>query len=120
MLKKFEVQGIHTTVTDELRKQVNKKIGNLDKYISRHNRESAHAEVFLKESKAKDNSRCTCEVTFYLPHQTIVVKESSQNMYSAVDVAEVKLKQQLQVYKDMHGSGRFHRHVVARFRRKAR
>lgn len=120
MLKKFEIQGIHTTVSDELRKHVNKKIGNLDKYISRHNRESAHAEVFLKESKAKDNSHCTCEVTLFLPHQTIVVKESSQNMYSAIDVAEVKLKQQLQVYKDTHGNGSFHRHVVARFRRKIR
>jgi len=118
MLKKFEIQGIHTTVDDTLRAHVIKKIGGLDRYMSRHSRESAHAEVFLKESKAKNNDNCTCEVTFFLPHQTIVVKESSPNMYTAVDSVEVRLKQQLQIYKDKHGNGRFHRHVVARFRRK--
>lgn len=119
MLKKFEIQGIHTTVDEDLRKHVIKKIGELDRYMSRHSRESAHAEVFLKESKAKNNDHCTCEVTFFLPHQTIVVKESALNMYTAVDIVEVKLKQQLQNYKDKHGNGKFHRHLMARFRRKS-
>jgi ribosomal subunit interface protein len=120
MLKKFEIQGIHTTVDDDLRKHVIKKIGRLDRYMSRHSRESAHAEVYLKENKAKNNDRCTCEVTFFLPHQTIVAKDSALTMYTAVDVVEVKLKQQLQNYKNKHGNGRFHRHVIARFRHKTR
>jgi ribosomal subunit interface protein len=118
MLKKFEIQGIHMTIDDSLRQQVTKKIGGLDRYMSRHSRESAHAEVYLKENKAKNNDHCTCEVTFFLPHQTIVVKESAVNMYTAVDMVEVKLKQQLHHYKDTHASSRFHRHVIARFRRK--
>src|ERR1017187_3599333 len=118
MLKKFEIQGVHATVDEKLRSHVNNKIGRLDRYISRHSRESAHAEVFLKESKAKDNNRYTCEVAFFLPHQTIVVKASALIMYAAVDVVEVKLKKQLQIYKDKHGNGRFHRHLMARFRRK--
>lgn len=118
MLKKFEIQGIHTSIDDALRKHVNKKIGDLDRYISRHSRESAHAEVYLKEGKVKNKNNCTCEVTFFLPHQTIVAKESAPTMYTAVDVVELKLKHQLQNYKDKHGNGRFRRHVVARFRRK--
>lgn len=118
MLKKFEIQGIHTTLTADLKKHVNKKIGGLDRYISRHSRESAHAEVFLKEAKAKNNKKCTCEVAFFLPHQTIVVKESATTMFAAVDIVEVKLKNQLQTYKDTHGNGRFKRHLMARFVRK--
>ena len=118
MLKKFEVQGIHTSVDNKLRSHVDKKIGNLDRYISRHSRESAHAEVYLKESKAKNQDRCICEVTFFLPHQTVVVKESASTMYAAVDIVEAKLKQQLQTYKDKHDSGRLRRHLIARFRRK--
>jgi ribosomal subunit interface protein len=118
MLKKFEIQGIHAKVDETLRNHVNKKIGGLDRYISRHSRESAHVEVFLKESKTKNNNNCTCEVAFYLPHQTIVVKESALTMFAAVDIVEVKLKHQLQIYKDKHGNGRFHRHLMARFRRK--
>jgi ribosomal subunit interface protein len=99
---------------------VTRKIGGLDRYISRHSRESAHIEVHLKETKAnKKNDHCRCEVTFYLPHQTIIVKESALNMYAAVDIVEAKLKQQLQKYKDLHGNGKTHRHLFARLRRRA-
>src|SRR5437868_163995 len=105
MLQKFEVRGVHVDVDDKLKAYIHKKIGGLDKYISRHGRGSAHAEVHLKEaakSKTKDHYRC--EVTLHLPHQTIVVKEASLNMYAAVDIVEAKLKQQLQKYKELHGS----------------
>lgn len=117
MLQKFEIQGEHTTVNDSLRRYVNRKIGGLDRYLSRHNRESAHAEVHLKESKARDNNHCTCEVVLRLPKQTIIVKENSLNMYAAVDIAEAKLKQQIKKYKDKHGTGKSKRHLFARFRR---
>ncbi len=118
MLKKFEVQGVHTVVDDKLRSHVDKKIGGLDRYISRQNRESAHMEVHLKESPKKGNDKCRCEATLYLPHQTIVVKESAVNMYAAVDIVETKLKQQLQKYKDLHGNGKTRRHLFARLQRK--
>jgi ribosomal subunit interface protein len=118
MFKKFEIHGVHTTVDDHLRKYVTKKIGGLDRYVSRHGRESAHAEVSLKESKNKDKTRSSCEVTLHMPQQNIVIKEHALNMYAAIDIAEVKLKQQLQKYKDMHGSGKMHRHLTARFRRR--
>lgn len=116
MLKKFEVQGTHSN--QKLKTYVDKKIGGLDRYISRHSRESAHAEVHLKESKSKDQNKACIEVTLYLPQQTIIIKEKALNMYAAVDIAETKLKQQLQKYKDMHGNGKTHRHLFARFSRK--
>jgi ribosomal subunit interface protein len=116
MLKKFEVQGAHSN--QKLKNYVNKKIGGLDRYMSRHHRESAHAEVHLKESKAKDQNKACIEVTLYLPQQTIIVKEKALNMYAAVDIAETKLKQQLKKYKDTHGNGKLHRHLFARFSRK--
>ncbi len=117
MLQKFEIHAVHSKLDDQLKAYVNKKIGNLDRYISRHSRESAHAEVHLKESKAKQKDRFLCEVTMRLPHQTIVIKESALNMYAAVDIVETKLKQQLQKYKDLHGNGKFRRHLVGRFGR---
>ncbi len=120
MLKKFEIQGVHTVVDDKLKAYVTKKIGGLDKYMSRHNRQSAHLEVHLKESKAKKGSdHCKCEVTLHMPHQTIIIKENALNMYAAVDIVEAKLKQQLQKYKDLHGSGKMHRHLFARWRKKS-
>ena len=118
MLQKFEIQGVHITVDDSLHKYVTKKIGGLDRYLSKHNRLSVHAEVLLKEGKAKNNTHCTCEVTMYLPHETINIKESAFNMFAAVDIVETKLKQQLQKYKDLHENGKTHRHLMARFLRR--
>ncbi|HEX7633004.1 MAG TPA: ribosome-associated translation inhibitor RaiA [Candidatus Saccharimonadales bacterium] len=117
MLQKFEIRGVHATVNDSLRKYVTKKIGGLDKYLSKHSKQSAHAEVHLKEGKTKNNNHCTCEVTLHLPHQNIVIKESALNMYAAVDIVETKLKQQLQKYKDLHHGGKMQRHLFGRLRR---
>ena len=118
MFQKFEINAVHADVDDKLKAYVNKKIGGLDKYISKHSRESAHAEVHLKEGKNKNNNRFTCEVTLFLPHQTIIVKESAINMYAAVDISEVKLKQQIQKYKDKHHGWKMQRHRFGRLRRK--
>lgn len=119
MLQKFEIQGVHYAVDDSLHKYVTKKIGGLDRYLSKHNRLSAHGEVFLKESQSKDKVNCECEVTLRLPHQTIIVKESALNMYAAVDIVEAKLKQQLKKYKDLHQSGKIQRRLFARFKRRS-
>jgi putative sigma-54 modulation protein len=118
MLQKFEIRGVHATVDKQLRAYVTKKIGGLDRYISRHSRASAHGDVHLKEGKGKNHNNCTCEVTLHLPKQTITVKESALNMYAAVDIVEAKLRQQLQKYKDRHGNGKMHRHLFARFSRR--
>jgi ribosomal subunit interface protein len=118
MLQKFEIQGVHTTVDDKLRAYVTKKLGGLDRYMSRHARPSAHLQVHLKENKKKDNAHCMCEATLRMPHQDIVIKENALNMYAAVDIVEAKLKQHLQKYKETHGTGKTRRHLFARFNRK--
>lgn len=113
-----EITGVHSKVDDKLHKYVVKKIGNLDKYMPRQIRSSAHAEVKLKESKAKDKKECTCEVVLHVPIENIAVQESTLNMYAAVDIAEEKLKHALRKYKDMHSTPRLHRRVINRLRRK--
>lgn len=113
-----EINGVHSKVDDKLRKYVNKKIGGLEKYLTRHARSSAHAEVKLKESKSKDKNQCTCEVILHVPVENITVRETTVNMYAAVDIAEEKLKHALRKYKDLHGSQRLHRRLIARFKRR--
>ena len=56
MIKKIEIAGIHTEVTDDLRKYIVKKISKLDQYMPKNARESAHVEVKLKEQKVKTTS----------------------------------------------------------------
>ena len=115
MLQRFEIRGVHTTIDDNLNKYVTKKLGRLDRYLSKHNQASAHVEVILKESKAKDKKQCTCEVNFHLPKEVINIKESTVNMYASVDVVEAKLKLLLKKYKETHANGKLRRRLVARF-----
>src|SRR5712691_10978700 len=119
MIQKFEINGIHTSIDENLRKYVNKKIGRLDKYLPRHYRDSVHVVVELKEAKAKDKNKYTCEVIMHLPQGgEITVRESTMNMYAAVDIVEAKLKQLIKKHKEQHASGKLVRHLSARLRRK--
>lgn len=116
MLQKLEITGVHYKVDDKLHKYIMRKIGGLDRYVSRHARESVHAEIFLKESKTRDNQHCHFEIIVHLPHDTITLTEKAPNMYAAVDIASVKLKQQLKKYKEIHSGSRVHRRLFARLR----
>lgn len=117
MINKLEISGVHTTVDDKLKKYIGAKLGKLDRYMPKHARVSAHAEVFIKESKIKERKQHTCEIVLYLPKETLTIKETTLNPFAAVDIVEAKLKTQLKKYKETHGSLRIHRRVIARLRR---
>ena len=116
MIEKIEINSIHAQVDDDLKKYVGKKIGHLDKYMSKHAKASAHAEVKLKETNKKDKKQCECEVILHLPKENLAVKESTINMYAAVDIVEAKLKSQITKYKEVHESPRFHRRLIRRLK----
>jgi putative sigma-54 modulation protein len=116
MIKKLEINGVHANVDDDLRKYVRKKIGKLDRYLSRHVRDSVHVEVKMKKSKAKDKNQFTCETIVYLPHEVMKIQECTVNFYAATDIVEAKLRQQFKKYKELHANPRLHRRVAARLR----
>lgn len=118
MIKKLDISGVHMNVGDDLRKYVNKKIGGLEKYIPKDARQSVHAEVKLKEGKSKTKEERTCEVIMHLPQETITVKETTVNMFAAVDIVEEKLKNQLHKYKEKHAVPKLHQKLLARLRRR--
>ncbi len=117
MIQKLEINGVHTVLTEDLKKYITKKIGKLDRYMPRHARESAHAEIFVKEIMIKTKKECMCEVVLHLPGTKLMTKESTINMFAAVDIVEAKLKNQLKKYKDTHNAHRIHRKVLLRLRR---
>ncbi len=116
MINKLEINGVHLDVDAKLKAYITKKIGKLDRYMSRQVRESVHVEVFLKERTVKGKKDCQCEVVMHLPHDTITIKEATVNMFAAVDIVEVKLKNQLKKYKDMHGSRGLKRAILKRIK----
>lgn len=119
MIERIEISGLHMSVDDDLHKYVNKKIGKLDQYMSRHARKSAHASVKLKANKSKDRKQATCEVILHLPKGTVTTKETTINMFAAVDIVEQKLKNQLKKYKEVHEHPyKLHRRVITKIRRR--
>lgn len=118
MINRLEISGVHAVATEDLKKYITRKIGRLDRYMPMSARPSAHAEVLVKESKAKDKKKCTCEVVLHLPQETITVKEATVNMFAAVDIVEAKLRNQLKRYKDTHRNPRLHQRLLARMRGK--
>ncbi len=116
MVAKLDIHGVHFELDDNIKKYLTKKINRLERYVASENRASLHAEFYLKESKAKQGKLCECEAVLHLPKETIRIKETTINMYAAVDIVEEKLRQALKKYKDLHNRGRKVRHLLARVR----
>ncbi len=117
MIERLEIDGIHMEVGDELRRYVVKKIGKLDKYLPRRAKGVAHLEVKLKSSSNKGKKQYTCEVILTVPHDIITTKETTVNMFAAIDIVETKLKNQIRRYKDQHSVLRGHtRRLIGKFR----
>lgn len=114
MIQKLEISAQHTELSPKLKKYIEKKIGTLDRYVTRHARESVHAEVKLSESKSKHGPQFTCNVVLHVPHGVLDASESTVNMYAAVDIVEAKLKSQLKKYKEKHSGGKLYRRLFAR------
>jgi ribosomal subunit interface protein len=117
MIRKFEITGVHVDADEKLKKYVTKSIGKLEKYMPIHARKSAHVDVKLKESMRQSDNKCTAEIIMYLPNGTLTAKESTMNLYSAVDIVEAKLHNQLKKYKDTHPNPKLLRRLRSRFRR---
>jgi putative sigma-54 modulation protein len=96
------IDGLHDQNNKDIAKYINKKIGALEKYMPRHARLSAHANVVIKEVLVKTKKECWVEVNIQLPSEMLSAKESTMNMFAAVDIVEEKLKVQLRKYKDKH------------------
>lgn len=122
MISKIDISTIHTQTNADIQKYVNKKISQLDKFIPKRIRPNVHAEVKLMQVKSKQKNEYICEVIIHLPGDTIFAKESTINMFAAVDIVEQKLKTQLIKYKELHSARNFRakalkiRHVIGKIR----
>lgn len=116
MIQQIDIRGVKVDVDDKLTAYIHKKIGALDRYVSRHDRESLRADITLKEQTIKAKKQCSCEVVLHLPHDKLVSHETTINMFAAIDIVEAKLRNQLKKHKELHGNPRLHRRLVARLR----
>jgi putative sigma-54 modulation protein len=102
MIARIDMAGINIELGDDIKKYIAKKIGRLDKYVPKHARESVRAEAKLRETNNRLGNKYQCEVILHLPESQVQAKESTLNMFAAVDIVEAKLRNQLIKYKEAH------------------
>lgn len=99
MIAPINIVGLKLDLDDDIKRYVDRKIGRLDRYLPKHARESAAAEVRLRDAKKAHGNRYECEVVLHLPEEIITAKDSTMNLFAAVDIVEQKMKNQLKKYK---------------------
>lgn len=88
--------------SEKLKKYIEKKLGKLDKHMSRKNRADARVDVKLRSSKTKSGEQFLCEAILHTPDYKLTAKETTTNMFASVDVVEAKLMTQIKKHKDTH------------------
>lgn len=117
MIERIDITSKKYQLDDAIKKYVNKKIGRLDRFMPRHARKTAHADVILRQPNLKHGNKYECEVILHLPDESITVSETTMNMFAAVDIVEEKLKNQLKRYKDLRLSRKKGIGLIGRLKR---
>lgn len=98
---KIDIASRNYQADDNIREYVQTKIGNLDKYLPRHMRGNARAEILLEEDpNGREDNQNVCEVIMTIDGTKLVSREGTLNMFAAVDIVEAKLKSQIHTLKD--------------------
>lgn len=116
MINNIQIVGVHFDLTSDEEMYIDKKIGGLDRFVPKRNREATKVDVKIRKSKRKSaDDKYSCEVIFHMPSESITVNEKAASVLASIDIAENKLKVLLKKYKEKHGGPRLHRRVIKRF-----
>ena len=111
MIANIDITGIGKYSPDEpTKKYIRKKIGALDRMVSRHARKTVSAMVRIEEINGEHGNKYEVEVV-------IKAKDSTLNVLAATDIVERKLAGQLRKYKQNQLPHLGRRGLLARFKR---
>ena len=117
MITSIQITGIAYEVDEPTKKYVIRKVGRLDRYLPRHARKSAKAEVKLSQVNRDFGNKYEAEIILNIPDKIIIAKDSTGNILAAVDIVEAKIRSQLREYKETNIAHIGNRGVMSRFKR---
>ncbi len=117
MIERLTITGVKVELDPATKKYVAKKIARLDRYLPKHARKSASADVKLKLVNRDHGNKYEAEVIFNVPDKTLTAKDSTVNILAAIDIVEAKLASQLRKYKQETLPHVGRRGVLSRLRR---
>lgn len=118
MINHIDITGVRYTPDQQTKRYVRKKIGGLDRYLSRHTRKSTYITVTLKEVNRANGNKYECDVVIKLPEKTITAKDTTLNMLAAVDIVTEKLSVQLKKYHDARKDHRRSHNLIGRLKQR--
>lgn len=99
MIGSIDITGVNYTVGDQAKKYVQRRIAKLDRYLPRHARKSVTADVKLRQVNRDHGNKYEAEILLNVPDKRLTAKDSTINMFAAIDIVEAKLVSQLRKYK---------------------
>lgn len=117
MLKITDITAIKLEIDEQTKKYVAKRFGGLEKFLPRHARKSAHAEVKIKQIDKSHGNKYEVELLLHVPDKLLAAHDTGSNVLATVDVVEAKMLSQLQKYKTNSLPHMGRRGVMARFKR---
>ena len=117
MISNITITGVHFSPDEATKKYVARKVGRLDRYLPRHARKTASAEVKLSEVNRSHGNKYEAEIIMHIPDKTLTARDSTLNVLAAVDIVEHKLSQQLHRYKEELIPHIGRRRLLGRFKR---
>jgi ribosomal subunit interface protein len=110
----LNITGLKMQVDENMHKYITRRLGHLDRLLPRNEREAAHGEVRLRETSGEGKNDAYCEMTLHIPGTNLVAKETTLNIYAAIDIVYNELKTQINKYTEREADGRtgrlFRRH----------
>jgi putative sigma-54 modulation protein len=117
MIESLSITGIKYDVDEKTKAYITKKIGALDRFLPRHARKSAKADVKVTQIDEKNGNKYEVEVILTVPDKTLTSKDSTLNVMAATDIVEAKLAAQLRKYKETTIAHVGKQGLMARFKR---
>lgn len=117
MINRISITGVKYDIDEQTKKYVIKKISKLDRYLPRHARKTASAEVLLKEVNRAHGNKYEAEVIVRVPNKTMAAKDSTVNILAALDIVEAKLAAQMHKYKSTTKDHTGPHAMLSRFKR---
>jgi len=118
MIENLDITGVRYTPDEATKRYVRKKIGALDRYLSRHARKSVNVEVKLKQVDRANGNKYECDVIMYVPDQTLTARDTTLNMLAAIDIVEEKMRTQLKKYHDERTDHRGKHNFLGKLKRR--
>lgn len=119
MIASIDITGVKYNAGEQVQKYVQRRIAKLDRYLPRHARKSVTADVKLKQVNRDHGNKYEAEVILNIPDKRMTAKDSTVNMFAAIDIVEQKLINQLRKYKQASLAHVGNRRAMNRIKRDA-